>query len=142
MHPSTTCLQHCNIFLYIFPFSTEHFLTNYYPPFGISCQSSQISINETSDQIAYVASRIVFVLARVLALLQEANTKSTRIFKVSPLHSLLGYAVTSSANTLLLLGKNLLCKLPQWFTLDDYFLILNKGIYCQTCIKRSPTRDG
>ena len=45
------CLYHCNIFLYIFLFSTEHFLTNYYPPFGISCQSSQISINETSDQM-------------------------------------------------------------------------------------------
>ena len=30
--------------------------------------------------------------------------------------------------TLLFLGKNLLCKVPEWTTLGNYFLILNKGV--------------
>ena len=40
-----------------------------------------------------VAAKIVFVLARILALLQEVNAKGARIFKASPLHFLLDFAV-------------------------------------------------
>lgn len=57
MHPSTSVCSIAIIYFYKFSLfllnikcSVEKvFLTNYYPPFGVSCQSSQISVNETSD---------------------------------------------------------------------------------------------